>query len=132
MWKLGVRHPRVFKYIAEYLVGAEDDGPRKIGRGFSEFSTQGIGNLSWSYAKQAQLAVDRQGGSGRLAVYGTSCVDIGENLMKRLFIQLAESAIGIVPEMSPQDMSNTAWAFATLGMVHNGLFDAIAEEVRER
>ena len=128
---MGVRHPRLFKYVAEYLVDGKEHGSNESGRGFSEFSSQGIGNLAWSYAKQAQLATESQG-SGRLAVYGASCVDIGESLIKRLFTQMAEQSKEFLPKMSPQDISNTAWAFATLGLVHNGLFNAIAEELRAR
>lgn len=61
------------------------------------FSPQGLGNLAWSYAKQAQLAADVNnsniGSTGRLAVYETICLDVGENLSHRLFARIAESAI---------------------------------------
>lgn len=100
-----MRHPKLFKTVAEHLVGTEDDpdGAKKA-RGFGEFSPQGIGNLSWAIAKQAQMvamAAERVEGSGsrvggttgRLAIYATSCIDIGEVLIQRLYGVMADSAI---------------------------------------
>lgn len=71
-------------------------------RGFSTFSSQGLGNTLWSFAKQAQLSqevieslgdIAKVGSTGRLAVYETSCLDIGEELIKRLFASAAESGM---------------------------------------
>jgi hypothetical protein len=57
----------------------------------------GLGNLAWSYAKQAQLADAVQesviGSSGRLAVYETIFLDVGETLINRLFTNIATSAL---------------------------------------
>jgi hypothetical protein len=98
-----VRHPTLFKTIAEHLVGRESDavpeGKLHCGRGLDEFSPQGIGNLAWSYAKQAQLAVEtvdrveglRSDTTGRLFIFSTICIDIGETLIKRLFNACAEA-----------------------------------------
>jgi len=73
------------------------------GRTFSTFSPQGIGNTVWSFARQAQLSLDvidtlglgnvKVGTTGRLAVYETSCLDIGEDLIKLLFLKAAEAGI---------------------------------------
>ena len=66
-------------------------------RGLGSFSPQGLGNLAWSYAKQAQLA---EGGSesligttGRLAVYEASSMDVGEDLIRRLFSAIGKTAM---------------------------------------
>ncbi len=106
LWHLpqaGVRHPDLFKAVAEYLVGKESDavpdGQIHCGRGLDDFTPQGIGNLVWSYAKQAQLAVETVNrveglsslSSGRLFVFTTICLDIGESLVKRLFNCCAET-----------------------------------------
>merc|ERR1711935_467367 len=83
MWsfsRVGIRHPTLFKSTAEHVIGRE-------GRGLSSFSSQGLGNLLWCYAKQAQLSlevIEALGDdvnlvtTGRLAVYETSCLDNGE------------------------------------------------------
>lgn len=78
-------------------------GPR--GRTFSTFSSQGIGNTLWSFARQGQLALDvidrfgvanvRVGTTGRLAVYETSCLDVGEDLIKLLFARAAEAGMNM-------------------------------------
>lgn len=88
-----MRHPLVFQKVAEHLVGT---GNGEKTRGLSSFSPQGLGNLAWSYAKQAQLV---QGGSeslisstGRLAVYETISLDVGEDLIRRLFTRIAETS----------------------------------------
>lgn len=91
-----MRHPVVFKKVAEHLVGVEE-GDKS--RGLSSFSPQGLGNLAWSYAKQAQLAEGGAGSesvissTGRMAVYETVSLDVGEDLIKRLFTRIAETSI---------------------------------------
>ena len=89
-----MRHPVVFRSVAEHLVGAEEGDK---GRGLSSFSPQGLGNLAWSFAKQAQLA---EGGSeslisstGRLAVYEAISLDVGDDLIRRLFTRIAETSM---------------------------------------
>ena len=126
----------VFKKVAEHLVGTSDGDN---GRGFNGFSTQGLGNLAWSYAKQAQLAEGGSesllGSTGRLAVYETSSLDIGESLIRRLFSRIAEAALdtpGGLTKFKPQDLSNTCWAFAILGLKHNQLFNAVGEQIGQR
>jgi len=134
--KAGVRHPAVFKNVAKHLVG-NDSG--HTGRGMDSFSSQGLGNLAWSYAKQAQLATEVSDGmiesTGRLAVYETSWRDVGEPLIKRLFSKIAERAMDSNNGLStykPQDISNTCWAFASLGILHRSFFKAVSTEVQER
>jgi hypothetical protein len=97
--KVGMRHPALFKSVAEHLVGNGD----KEGRGLDDFSPQGIGNMAWAYAKQAQLAEDvirRYAGkssmshnTGRLAVYSATFIDIGEELLRNFFRVIANADI---------------------------------------
>ena len=161
------------------MVGHDDEKDNAGGRGLDLFSPQGLGNLAWSYAKQAQLAETVSesliGSSGRLAVYETSCLDVGETLINRLFQRLAERATqnrgkysiyshssptlisnkdfcrncfltysaiftfrtllstkDVLKKFKPQDLSNTCWAFATLGMLHKDFFEGVSKEVQER
>lgn len=99
--KFGIRHPKLFKAMAVHLVGSEDGSTAATSRGFSGFSPQGLGNLAWAFARQAQLAnevADRRKSAiaisnGRLAVYTASYFDIGEVLIQRLFKAIAETAL---------------------------------------
>ena len=135
VYQIGVRHPELFKNIAKHIVG-------KNGRGFSNFSSQGLGNTLWSYAKQAQLSlevIDSLGDSvklvstGRLAVYETSCLDNGEAVVKRLFVRAAEAGIELgLGRFTSQDLSNTLWAYATMGMLHSGFFKHVEKEIISR
>lgn len=44
-----IRHPGVFKRVAEHLVGSDDDFENgNSGRGMEGFSPQGLGNLAWA------------------------------------------------------------------------------------
>lgn len=71
------------------------------GKGVDSFNTQAIGNLLWSYAKQAQLAdetITRVDGvesssNGRQFVMSTMSLDVGETLIKRLFNACAETLL---------------------------------------
>ncbi len=91
-------------------------------RGLNLFSPQGLGNLAWSYAKQAQLA---GGGSeslvsttGRLAVYETISLDVGEDLVRKLFFRIGETALHkydsefmvfvLGPVFAPSNFTNTS------------------------
>ena len=101
----GIRYPDLFKSVAEHLVGRDENQGRKGKkprvRGFYDFSPQGLGNLFWAFAKQAQLVTQVSERSevavvsknGRMAVYATSFLDIGEILLQRLFSAAAESAL---------------------------------------
>lgn len=142
--RMGIRFPTLFKFVAEHLVGSGDD-PNSTGRGLEGFSQQGIGNLAWSFARQAQLGdqcVSRNEGSaminmvsGRLAHYTVSYIDIGEGLLHKLFYGIAETDLKVhdnLSKLSPQDLSNTAWAFAILGMKHDPFLDALANQLEER
>jgi hypothetical protein len=123
--KAGIRHPALFKSVAEHLAGV-DDSQATQARGLDEFSPQGLGNLAWSYARQAQLGDEvserlnlRSMGNGRLTVYRTSYFDVGESLLHRLFALIAEAKVRVHDELrkgKPQDISNTAWSFSVLGM----------------
>jgi hypothetical protein len=95
-----MRHPTLFRSVAEHLVGSGKN--RKVtGRGLEDFSPQGLGNLAWAFARQAQLGaevISRYKGkttvptsSGRLAHYTTSFLDVGEELLQKLFAAIAET-----------------------------------------
>jgi glutamate dehydrogenase/leucine dehydrogenase len=99
-----IRHPVLFKSVAEHLVGS-GDRPEITGRGVEDFSVQGLGNLAWAYARQAQLGaevISRHDGkttvptvSGRLAHYVTSFIDVGEGLLQKLFKSIAEADLQV-------------------------------------
>jgi len=132
--KAGVRHPAVFKSVAQHLVGSDNS---HTGRGLDNFSSQGLANLCWSFAKQAQLNSEVSNSliesTGRLAVYETSWRDVGKPLIKKLFSKIAERALNNgLSTYKPQDISNTCWAFATLGMLHRPFFKAVSMEIKER
>ena len=102
--QLRIRHPALFKSVAEHLVGSSDD-PHMTERGLDGFSAQGLGNLAWSYARQAQLGADVisrddvetivPSSSGRLSHYITSYIDIGESLLRKLFKTIAETDLEV-------------------------------------
>ena len=133
--KIGVRHPALFKKVAHHLVAAN-------GRGFGGFSSQGLGNTLWSFAKQAQLSLEvidslgdsvKLGSTGRLAVYETSCLDIGEKAIKTLFVRAAEGGVELgLDRFTNQDLSNTVWAYSTLGLLHSGFFKDAENQVLKR
>lgn len=142
--KAGMRHPKLFQSVAEHLVGsAANEGTATAWRGLSTFTPQGFGNLAWSFAKQATIFSDTtatdtptlSGNNGRLAVYETSCLDLGEALVTKLFASIAEECVrrdcGFT-NFKPQDLSNVVWAFATLGLLHTSFLTAISEEVARR
>jgi hypothetical protein len=98
-----------------------------------------------AYARQAQLveeSSDRLNGqstlshcTGRLAVYTTSNIDIGEGILHRLFNSIAETDLRIhnmLRKCKPQDLSNTCWSFAVLGLKHSKLLNAAKTELISR
>ena len=143
MWglsRVGMRHPRLFKMFAEYLVGNGDSAEDR-GRGLRGFSSQGMANLAWSYAKQAQLASSAEysrlkvGSQGRQAVHETSCLDIGELQINKLFSRVAEEALhgpGGLDRFSAQDLANKCWSFAILGLLHTEYFEGVGNTVSKR
>lgn len=94
----GIRHPQLFRAMAEHLMGTEDGG--RPGRGLKDFSVQTVGNTAWAYARQAQLGADTMNrfnnktnmprSSGRLAHYMVLFTDVGEMLLQKLFFEIAE------------------------------------------
>ncbi len=143
--KIGIRHPQLFKFVAQHIVGGEDEGdPNFIPRGFGDFSAQGLGNMALSYARHAQLAADvgdrlkassaLAASNGRLAVYTTSYLDVGETLLHRLFNELADAYLRnqMMQRCKPQDLANSAWAFAVLGLQHSSFMEEIKKELSKR
>jgi hypothetical protein len=110
-----------------------------------EFSPQGLGNMAWAFARQAQLAQavsERMKGAfnlatsnGRLAVYTSSYIDIGEKLLHRFFSAIGETNLRVHSNLQkgkPQDLANTAWSFAVLGLKDIGFMEATKNEVESR
>ena len=101
--QMGMRHPDLFKATAEHLVGPTSarGGRNARPRGLNDFSPQGLGNMAWAFAKQAQLVEDVNKRSdlstsvlsktGKMAVYATSFFDVGEILVQRLFSSIADA-----------------------------------------
>jgi hypothetical protein len=96
--KVGLRHPHLFKFVAEHLVGKGED-PEVRGRGLELFDGQGISNIAYVYARHAQLGAEvlQQFGKkcrlpvtgGRLACYTVSYLDISESLLRKLYSEIA-------------------------------------------
>ncbi|KAG7348153.1 FAST kinase-like protein, subdomain 1 [Nitzschia inconspicua] len=142
--KVGMRHPSLFKFAAEHLVGAEDD-LRDTGRGLDEFDVQAIANLAYVYARHCQLGAEvlqtyhekcpiPQTG-GRLACYTVSFLDIGEGLLRKLYSRIANNQIanqGDIMVMSAQNVANIAWAFAIYGFKHPRYLDAVHNALQTR
>jgi hypothetical protein len=64
-----------------------------------------------------------------------SFFDIGELLIQRLFAAIAQTDLRVhdnLSKLTPQDLSNTAWAFAVLGMKHTPFFLAAQEQLLAR
>ena len=102
--KAGIRHPELFRSMAEYLVGDGND-PKMTGRGLSDFNSQGLANLAYSFARQAQLGgevLDKYGkrttislNGGRLGYFIVINLAIGEALLKKLFAEIARTNLEI-------------------------------------
>ena len=102
--KIGMRHPKLFRSVAEHLVG-KGDHAEVTGRGLSEFNTQGIANLAYSYARHSQLGAELMEGSGRgcripiaggrLACQFVVFSDVGEGLIRKLFVEIARAAMEV-------------------------------------
>jgi len=130
------RHPVLFQAVAEHLVGSKDD-PDMNGRGVDDFNSQSIANLAYSFARHTQLGVEIlekykekcriPATGGRLAAYTTSYLDVGEGLLRKLYSAIAESCIqnDRLKDFSPQDVANSVWAFAVMGMKHVRFLDAV-------
>ena len=100
----GLRHPELFKSVAQHVLGEKTTKDSRL----KDFSPQGIGNFVWSYARQAQLSNEpsssgknsessqqnvSSNSSGRLAIYETICLDLGEDFVNRLFASIAECSL---------------------------------------
>ena len=142
--KIGIRHPQLFKSVAQHIIGGNKNDPNSFPRGFDGFSAQGLGNTAWSYARQGQLGADvadrlkasaLAGSNGRLIVYKTIFNDVGETLLHRFFAALAEADLRIFNQLErckPQDLANSAWAFAVLGLKHTAFMGALKKELMHR
>jgi hypothetical protein len=143
--RLGFRYPRLFKFVAEYLVGGvEEDSKYKVGRGLAGFSPQALGNLAYSFARQGQLAAcvsKRQENSrishtsGRLSVYTACFFDFGESLLHKLFVAIGDAQLedhDNLRKLKPQDLANTIWTYAVLGLKFNRFAETVRDESARR
>jgi len=138
MWsfsKIGIRHPRLFKFVANFLTKQEGK--------MDAYMTQAVGNIAWSYARQAQLyfaASQRHAAvvgaqNGKLAAYKAIFCDVGEGLLHELFHTLADTSMRVHDNMkdgTAQDITNTVWAFATLGLKHETFLNAMTDQFSSR
>ncbi len=102
--RAGMRHPKLFRAVAEHLVG-EGDHMEITGRGMGEFNTQGIANLAYSYAKHTQLGGETMlkykhscslpFTGGKLAHYTIVYLDVGEGLLRKLFTEIARADLEV-------------------------------------
>mmetsp|Transcript_60797 Transcript_60797/g.69899 ORF Transcript_60797/g.69899 Transcript_60797/m.69899 type:complete len:686 (+) Transcript_60797:953-3010(+) len=145
--RIGVRHPRLFRSVAEYLVGKVHTNKVEMttGRGLCDFNSQGLANLAYSFGRQAQLGGEtlekyKKGcrialTGGRLAHFVVIYLDIGEGLLRKLFVEIAEANLKVhdnLSKCSSQDISNTVWAFALLGLKHTRYLEAVEATMRNR
>ena len=102
--KIGMRHPKLFRSVAEHLVGTGDH-LEVTGRGLNEFNTQGIANLAYSFARHSQLGGEtmekfKKGcripmAGGRLACQFVAYSDVGEGLIRKLFVEIARAGMEV-------------------------------------
>mmetsp|Transcript_10871 Transcript_10871/g.23114 ORF Transcript_10871/g.23114 Transcript_10871/m.23114 type:complete len:1206 (+) Transcript_10871:171-3788(+) len=142
--RVGMRHPELFRSVAEYLVG-KDDSREMTGRGLDEFNSQGLANLAYSFARHTQLGGETMNKyerrcripftGGKLAYYTISYLDVGEGLLRELFAAIAKADIenfDNLSKCSAQDVSNTVWAFGILGLKHERFLKAVEGTLRQR
>lgn len=75
------------------------------GRGLCDFNSQGLANLAYSFGRQAQLGGEtlekyKKGcrialTGGRLAHFVVIYLDIGEGLLRKLFVEIAEANLKV-------------------------------------
>ena len=102
--RAGMRHPKLFRAVAEHLVG-KGDHIEMTGRGMNEFNSQGIANLAYAYARHAQLGGETMEKykhyctigftGGKLAVYTIAYLDVGEGLLRKLFAEIARADLEV-------------------------------------
>ena len=129
--KVGMRHPDLFRSVALHLIGEAKNGnaaeTSRTHRGLDQFTPQGLGNLAWSFAKQAGCATEMlaseeldneksSSSNGRLAVYETSCLDLGEELVTRFFANIAQACLSN-PGMVYSHISRRRLVFILLALI---------------
>jgi len=142
--RVGMRHPELFRSVAEYLVG-NDDTVEITGRGLDEFNSQGLANLAYSFARHTQLGGETMNKyerrcripftGGKLAYYTISYLDIGEGLLRKLFAAIAKADMENYENLSKcsaQDVTNTVWAFGLIGLKHERFLKAVEGTLRQR
>jgi very-short-patch-repair endonuclease len=70
-----------------------------------------------------------------MSAYKTIYFDVGEHLLLKFFNSIAETNIRVYDKLrigKPQDISNTAWAFAALGLKDSRYMDAAKDTLVDR
>jgi len=142
--RIGMRHPKLFRSVAEHLVGTGDH-QEVTGRGLNEFNTQGIANLAYSFARHCQLGAEtmekfRKGcripmAGGRLACQFVAYSDVGEGLVRKLFVEIARAGMEVhddLQKFTTQDISNTLWSYGVIGLKHQRMLDVAASVMQKR
>ena len=116
--RTGVRHPKLFRSVAEHLVG-KGDHQKMTGRGMSEFNTQGLANIAYSYARHAQLGEETMDKykyncglpytAGKLACYAIAYLDVGEGLLRKLYVEIARANIVVHGTYSGSASTTENW-----------------------
>eukprot|EP00850_Spirogloea_muscicola_P015822 SM000124S25954 [mRNA] locus=s124:364412:368170:+ [translate_table: standard] len=104
-------------------------------------SPQDVSLLAWSFAKiQSLSATSARQAAPSASATVASCTEAvqstaGNSLPRRgrpcyqeLFRALAKRAVEVMPAFPAQALSNTVWAFATVGMADEPLLEALAAE----
>ena len=72
---------------------------------------------------------------GKLACYTIVFLDIGEGLLRKLFVEIARADLDVHNNLSKcttQDISNTCWAMGVVGLKHQTFLEAAEKELRSR
>ena len=60
------------------------------------------------------------------------CYDNILDLALTMLLDFTSIQTGGLVRFKPQDLSNTCWAFATLGLLHRNFFEVVGNQVEQR
>ncbi len=118
--KLGVPSATTFRSALEHMVAADT---------VSDLTPQGVGNMAWSIAKQTTMKLG--GDEGKLGIYIGAESDLGKPC-RQFFRKVVARVVDGIEDWSDQDLANTVYSFALLGLYSKPAFSAIASEVSRR
>jgi len=144
IWSFGktlFRHPKLFKSTAAYLL---EDEPARI----TSFSIQSTSNIVWSYAKLVRVATqdpnyrsdtvrdsidNTEISAGKLGSFECAWMDYGDKLLLNFFQTISRKFLTEdLKSFTTQDLSNILWSYGVFGMLHKGVFDSFAAEIKRR